>query len=79
MNVAKKVLDLVEQQFQFGNHKVTPESRFVEDLGFDSLDSVEFAMAIEDEFAIYLDDDDCEKCATVGDAIRLVEHCMESQ
>lgn len=76
MNVANQVLELVAQQFQFGNHKATLESRFVADLGFDSLDSIEFVIALEDEFGIELADDDCEKCKTVGDAIRLVQHCM---
>jgi acyl carrier protein len=53
--------------------KVTPEASFVEDLGADSLDTVELVMAFEEEFGIEIPDEDAEKLQTVGDAISYIQ------
>jgi acyl carrier protein len=53
--------------------KVTPEASFVEDLGADSLDTVELVMAFEEEFGIEIPDEDAEKLQSVGDAISYIQ------
>ena len=53
--------------------EVTPEASFVDDLGADSLDTVELVMALEEEFRIEIPDEDAEKIQTVGDAIKYIE------
>jgi acyl carrier protein len=59
--------------------KVKPEASFVEDLGADSLDTVELVMAFEEEFGVEIPDEEAEKIRTVGDAIKyLKEHFKES-
>ena len=58
---------------------VTPEASFVDDLGADSLDTVELVMAFEEEFGCEIPDEDAEKIRTVGDAINyLKEHVKEA-
>jgi NADH dehydrogenase (ubiquinone) 1 alpha/beta subcomplex 1 len=52
--------------------QVTPESKFADDLGLDSLDAVEVVMAIEDEFAIEIPDAEADKIASVGDAVEYI-------
>ena len=52
---------------------MTPEAKFIEDLGADSLDQVELVMALEEEFGSDIPDEDAEKLTTVGDAIKYVE------
>ena len=55
------------------SEEVTPEASFVDDLGADSLDTVELVMALEEEFGVEIPDEDAEKIATVGDAIKYIE------
>lgn len=55
---------------------VTMSSKLVDDLGADSLDSVDILMAVEDEFAIFLNDDAAEKVETVSDAVLLIERTL---
>ncbi len=57
--------------------KVTEESRFTNDLGADSLDTVELIMEFEKEFNITIPDDQAEKISTVGDAIKFIEENIE--
>jgi acyl carrier protein len=57
--------------------KVTPEASFVDDLGADSLDTVELVMAFEEEFTIDIPDEDAEQMRTVGDAISYIEKNAE--
>ena len=59
--------------------KVTPEARFVEDLGADSLDTVELVMALEEEFDIEILDEDAEKIRTVNEAITYVKTKLEAK
>ena len=53
--------------------EVTPTASFVDDLGADSLDTVELIMALEEEFNVEIPDEDAEKMKTVGDAIKYIE------
>ena len=53
--------------------QITPEAKFIEDLGADSLDTVELVMALEEEFGNEIPDEDAEKLISVGDVIRFIE------
>ena len=64
-----KVREIIVNELGVEAEKVTPEASFVEDLGADSLDTVELVMAFEEEFGIDIPDEDAEKLRTVGDAI----------
>ena len=72
-NVADKVKEIVAEELTADEGIVTPQARFVEDLGADSLDVVELVMRFEEEFEIEIPDDDAEKIATVGDAVSYIE------
>jgi acyl carrier protein len=72
-SVADKVKEIVVQQLGVSPDQVTPEAKFIEDLGADSLDQVELVMALEEEFGADIPDEDAEKLTTVGDAIRYIE------
>src|SRR5687767_9446787 len=69
-SVADKVIDIVCGQLGVSRDKVTPETHFINDLGADSLDTVELVMELEEEFDISIPDEDAEKIATVGEAIK---------
>ena len=71
--VAEKVKAIVVKQLDVSEDQVTPEAKFIEDLGADSLDQVELIMALEEEFGADIPDEDAEKLQTVGDAISYVE------
>ena len=71
--VAEKVKKIVVEQLGVSEDQVTPEAKFIEDLGADSLDQVELVMALEEEFGSDIPDEDAEKLTTVGDAINYVE------
>ena len=72
-SVADKVTDIVCDQLGVPREKVTPETSFINDLGADSLDTVELVMELEEEFDISIPDDDAEKIQTVGEAIKYIE------
>jgi acyl carrier protein len=65
----EKVKELIMEQLSVSADRVTPEASFVEDLGADSLDTVELVMALEEEFDIEIPDEDAEKIKTVKDAV----------
>ena len=65
----QKVIDLIVDQLGVDVDNVTPEAHFIDDLGADSLDTVELVMAFEEEFDIEIPDEDAEKLETVGNAI----------
>ena len=71
--VAEKVKEIVVKQLDVSEDQVTPEAKFIEDLGADFLDQVELIMALEEEFGADIPDEDAEKLQTVGDAISYVE------
>lgn len=67
--VEEKVINIVCSQLGTSRDKVQPDTSFINDLGADSLDTVELVMEFEDEFEISIPDEDAEKIQTVGDAI----------
>ncbi len=68
-NVEEKVKDIIVEELGVEREKLTGEASFMEDLGADSLDTVELVMAFEKEFDIDIPDEDAEKLRTVGDAM----------
>ena len=74
-DIEGKVKEIIINELGVESEKVTAEASFVEDLGADSLDTVELVMAFEEEFGIDIPDEDAEQMRTVGDAIKyLAEH-----
>lgn len=74
-NVEDRVIEIVVQQLGVEKDKITTQSSFVDDLGADSLDTVELVMALEEEFETEIPDEDAEKIKTIADAISYVnEH-----
>jgi acyl carrier protein len=72
-SVADRVKDIIVEQLGVNADQVTPEAKFIEDLGADSLDTVELVMAFEEEFGAEIPDEDAEKLQSVGDVIRYIE------
>jgi len=72
-NIEQKVKDIIINELGVEAEKVTPEASFVEDLGADSLDTVELVMAFEEEFGMEIPDEEAEKLQTVGDAINYIQ------
>ena len=73
MAVAEKVKSIIAEQLGVKIEEVTETASFVDDLGADSLDTVELVMALEEEFGIEIPDEEAEKMTSVGEAIRYVE------
>jgi acyl carrier protein len=72
-NVSGKVKKIVADHLGIDEAKVTEEASFIDDLGADSLDTVELVMAFEEEFGSEISDSQAEKILTVGDAIKFIE------
>ena len=72
-DVSSKVKKIVADQLGIDEWKVTEESSFIDDLGADSLDTVELVMAFEEEFGSEISDSEAEKILTVGDAVKFIE------
>ncbi|MBT7983316.1 MAG: acyl carrier protein [Verrucomicrobiales bacterium] len=72
-NIADKVKDIIVQNLNAPEDQVTPEAKFIEDLGADSLDTVELVMAFEEEFGIEVPDEEAEKLVSVGAVISHIE------
>ena len=72
-DVSSKVKKMVSDHLGVAEAKVTAEASFIDDLGADSLDTVELVMAFEEEFGSEISDGDAEKILTVGDAIKFIE------
>ncbi len=72
-DIANKVKKMVADHLGVDELKVTEEANFVDDLGADSLDTVELVMAFEEEFGSEISDSEAEKILTVGDAIKFIE------
>jgi acyl carrier protein len=77
MSVEAKVKEIIVENLGVDAEKVTPEASFVEDLGADSLDTVELVMAFEEEFDVEIPDEDAEKMRTVGEAITYLKNKAE--
>ena len=78
MAVAEKVKSIIVEQLGVDEEEVTPDASFVDDLGADSLDTVELVMELEEEFDINIPDDAAEKIQTVGQAIKFIEEAQNS-
>lgn len=76
-DVEQKVKDIIINELGVEAEKVTPEASFVEDLGADSLDTVELVMAFEEEFGMEIPDEEAEKLQTVGDAITYIQQHIQ--
>ncbi len=74
---ADRVKEIIVEQLGVNPEQVTPEAKFIEDLGADSLDTVELVMAFEEEFGAEIPDEDAEKLQTVGDVIKYIEERSE--
>jgi len=72
-DIEAKVIEIVSKQLGVAKDKISRSSSFVNDLGADSLDTVELVMEIEDAFDLSIPDDAAEKIQTVGDAIKYIE------
>ena len=71
--IEQRVKDIIVEQLGVKPDQVTPGAKFIEDLGADSLDTVELIMALEEEFGIEVPDEQAEKLATVGDVVKYIE------
>lgn len=72
-SIEEKVKDIIVEQLGVNAEQVTTTASFIEDLGADSLDTVELVMAFEEEFAVEVPDEDAEKLQSVGDVIKYIE------
>lgn len=71
--IEQKVRDIIVEQLGVNADQVTTEAKFIEDLGADSLDTVELVMAFEEEFGIEVPDEEAEKLLTVGNVVSYIE------
>lgn len=72
MDVAAKVRGIIVEQLGVNEKDISETASFVDDLGADSLDTVELVMAFEEEFGVEISDEEAEKIATVGDAVKYI-------
>ncbi len=72
-SISEKVKDIIVEQLGVNPEQVTDTASFIEDLGADSLDTVELVMAFEEEFGVEVPDEDAEKLLTVGDVVKYIE------
>ncbi|HEX5726219.1 MAG TPA: acyl carrier protein [Longimicrobiaceae bacterium] len=75
-DIEQKVKDIIINELGVEAEKVTREAKFVDDLGADSLDTVELVMAFEEEFSMEIPDEEAEKLQTVGDAIDYIQRAQ---
>jgi acyl carrier protein len=76
-DIHQKVTDLIVDQLGVDADSVNADAHFIDDLGADSLDTVELVMAFEEEFDMEISDEDAEKLETVGDAIAYLDECLD--
>ena len=75
--IEQRVKDIIVEQLGVNADQVTPDAKFIEDLGADSLDIVELVMAMEETFDIEIPDEDAEKIQTIGDAVAYLRDRLE--
>jgi len=73
----QRVKDIIVEQLGVNPEQVTPDAKFIEDLGADSLDTVELVMALEEEFGHEIPDEEAEKLQSVGDVIKYIEETRQ--
>ena len=71
--VEQRIKDIIVEQLGVNADQVTTDAKFIEDLGADSLDTVELIMALEEEFGLEVPDEEAEKLQSVGDVIKYIE------
>ena len=76
-SIEDRIREIVVEQLGVKPEQITPEAKFIEDLGADSLDTVELVMALEEEFGNEIPDEDAEKLVSVGDVIRFIEESQD--
>ncbi|KPJ49970.1 acyl carrier protein [candidate division TA06 bacterium DG_26] len=79
MSVGEDVKKVIVEKLGVKPEEVTHEARFIDDLGADSLDTVELIMALEEKFSVEVPDEEAEKLTTVGKAIEYIEKKMSEQ
>jgi acyl carrier protein len=79
MSVEERVKKIVVEQLGVEESQVTKEASFVDDLGADSLDTVELVMALEEEFKLEIPDEEAEKISTVGQAVKYIEEHLPKE
>jgi acyl carrier protein len=72
-SIEERVKEIIVDNLSVNAEQVTPEAKFIEDLGADSLDVVELVMAFEEQFGVEVPDEDAEKLLTVGDVVKYIE------
>ena len=72
-SIEQRVKEIIVEQLGVNADQVTPDAKFIEDLGADSLDTVELVMALEEHFDLQIPDEDAEKIVTVSDAIQYIK------
>ena len=72
-DISERVIEIVMEHLGVEKDKITENSSFIDDLGADSLDTVELVMAFEEEFGSEISDSEAEKILTVGDAVKFIE------
>jgi acyl carrier protein len=75
--IEQRVKDIIVEQLGVNPDQVTPDAKFIEDLGADSLDTVELVMALEEEFGSEIPDEQAEKLQSVGDVIKYIEDLQQ--
>jgi len=73
MDIFEKVKEIIVERLSVDEKDVTKEASFIDDLGADSLDTVELVMALEEEFGLEIPDEEAEKIVCVGDAVKYIE------
>lgn len=79
MSVEQRVIDIVSEHFAYDKEKINRNTTFIEDIGADSLDIVEFVMELEEEFDIQIPDDQAEKIKTVGEAVDYIDNAIKNK
>ena len=79
VSVEQRVIAIVSDHFAYDKEKIKRTTTFIEDIGADSLDIVEFVMELEEEFDIQIPDDQAEKIKTVGEAVDYIEKAIKDK
>jgi len=78
-SIAERVHQIIEKELGVNPEQITPTASFIEDLGADSLDTVELVMAFEEEFDIEMDEEEAMAVKTVGGAVEYILKCIREQ